>query len=35
MLPIQDNPYAFWGVMGVMATLVVLMLMYFKMKNWM
>jgi magnesium transporter len=35
MLPIQDNPYAFWGVMGVMAALVVLMLMYFKMKNWM
>ncbi|HZK07679.1 MAG TPA: magnesium transporter CorA family protein [Bacteroidales bacterium] len=35
MLPIQDNPYAFWGVMGVMATLVVLMLLYFKMKNWM
>jgi magnesium transporter len=35
MLPIQDNPYAFWGVMGVMATLVVLMLLYFRMKNWM
>jgi magnesium transporter len=35
VLPIQENPYAFWGVMGVMAALVIVMLLYFKMKNWM
>jgi magnesium transporter len=35
VLPIQENPYAFWGVMGVMVALVIVMLLYFKMKNWM
>lgn len=35
MLPIQENPYAFYTVIGIMVALVVGMFAYFKMKNWM
>lgn len=35
MLPIQNNPVAFYVVMGLMVMLVVFMFVYFKMKKWM
>lgn len=33
-LPQGDNPYAFWGLIGMMFTVIISLLIYFKMRRW-